>query len=519
MSIITANLDSKKLKLLEIIMKKIKCLLLISLIAAISICVFVGCQDEFVVDREALPYKITYCANGGTLDGKTERYFFVEENVRAIEPSASSSNNILMMPSREGYKLIGWIKGKVDENGEPVLIEKQEYSVDGGVWMNFEGAITEAEAVDSATGEYKDDTVSHKFYQHDDFSNESIWWDFSKDYVNENLALIAVWEPYNKYIFANRDFSSDSGWEDLSDLTAADFEFGGEVHEKYRSRLHDISSEDFSITDSDINGSFKIDRAGYTPIRYYSDASCQNEITFPYIANSEDKVTVIYYKDIKGQYTVINEKGNPADNFMNAVLKNEDIYVDVNIDMNGKTNSLTAAKYTGTILGNFHVIDNLTSQVSQSYVGTRTENTYGGLFDELDGANISNLTINCSLVFYIAVDPADPRNGKPLDAMCEVGAFCKSMKNTTLKNVDFTIHYIVDRSEVAIGAVLNQDTGLLEDVNGPNDYKVEVKVSEWTAKEKGKEECSIIECDYEVREMTDEEKGSFYENIHKDSTN
>lgn len=468
-------------------MKKIKCLLMVSLIVILAMGVFTACTEAGDVDREVYPHLVTYCANGGDLNGKTERYLYMQDEVHAIEPS-SSDTAMVRQPTYAGYKFLGWAKGKVDENGNPVLLDSPKYRLDGGVWMTDDGAVT-AEVAKS------DSSSVLKYY---DYDAEDLW-DFNNDIVTENVVLVAVWGEYSKFIFANKD---GDAWEDLSDLVAGNVGESDPRYEGYQARLYDVTgSSGTKISIADITNAYAKQFANRTAIRYYADPDMTKQV----VGNKYEvtsTITVVYCLDIEGDYTIVTS----ASDFKNALTDNENIYLDANLDMSATVLSMDFRTYTGSIEGANHKLtcfakteDDTWKTISQAACAQGEQNTYGAFLGALSNSTISNLNIEMTVTFQICVNP-DPEGdskqgevGTERDAKCYLGFFAKSMSGCTLKNVNVSVEYEITRSTYI--KTTEYVDGKPTDIYEENAFEVDVIVGDWQAIESADnvigDDCSI----------------------------
>lgn len=102
-------------------MKKIKVLALI-FIAAFALAM-VGCGEHNGVPED-YTVKVTYCFNGGSMSGYTDRTeldVYYKQGSLIAEPEKSTSE--LPAPTRIGYSIGGWYVAETDEEGEVVRDE------------------------------------------------------------------------------------------------------------------------------------------------------------------------------------------------------------------------------------------------------------------------------------------------------------------------------------------------------------------------------------------------------------
>ena len=82
-------------------MNKLKHLIIVALIAMLSCGVAVGCTTDSSIPADQ-PHKVVFCANGGEMGGKAERYFNFADKA-PINPIAE--------PTRKHYVFKGWAHG------------------------------------------------------------------------------------------------------------------------------------------------------------------------------------------------------------------------------------------------------------------------------------------------------------------------------------------------------------------------------------------------------------------------
>ncbi len=442
-------------------MKKVKYLLFLMLAVILSVGVLAGCSVDTDVDLSG-KFKVIYCGNGGELNANPERVFMIGEGRRAFNPEYGDP---LGQAVRPGYKFAGWAKGKLDENGKPVLTENpMTDDLDGGVYINKFGAIRESLVYLDTTG-----TVEHGYY---DYDRNSLW-DFGKETVTEDMCLIAVWERYNKYLIAEKNDNGE--WENYDDLLSDEFEVGsGAVYEKYEDRLYDVqNNRGRQIGEDEMNNSFKERVPGHTVLNYYKDPECTQVITLPYVTS--DKVNVIYYKEIEGAYDLV---GN-VKAFRSAFAGNRNIYILNDIDFTKEILNFGNVVYNGEIKGNGYTLKGIEVKNVQRIAALGAKNSYGGLFGKLINTKISDLTINMKTSFQIAVNPEG--NGSANDEICYLGLVASLMDGCVVNNVDINVEYEITRSLVddVENAYYDKELNQYVYPQIKNDFAVDVEVSDW----------------------------------------
>ena len=462
---------------------------MVSLIAMLAMGILAGCTvgAKIKIPAEA-EYLVTYCGNGGTINKKVERYMYMQKDAHAFNPGAENSKVAPVVNSV--YRFVSWKVCKMDENGKPVLRDDPISYTDGGVWVTDNGA---GDAIaESDKSNYKN--VVHKYYDYEDTD-----WVFGRDRITENVILVAVWADYNKFIIA--DYNNGE-WENLDVLTDDSFTFESNVYEQYADRLvNAVTDGGTKISDVAVRASYNAARQNSTALKFYYDKECENEMVFPIPADK--LVTVVYYKEIEGIYDL----GGSAKGFTDAVASNNNIYLLNDIDLGKYTVSDTV--YGGIIKGNGFTLSGGKTEITQvHWTGTtRLGNTYGGIFGELDGATIYDVTINTTITFVIAVDPdaAFESQGSDVDRECYVGIFAKSMNNCTLSNVTINAEYEKTRTE-SYQSYFDENN---EWIHGyfPNTYDVTVHFAGWQAVDSGNNTI-VDDCAVNFAEKGDEQEGN-----------
>ena len=459
-------------------MKKLKLLLTLAVVAILAAGVLVGCTTQFEIDPNETPHKVTYCSNGGTIEKKTELYFYHPEGGLINEPT---TDGIVENAVRVGYSLVGWAKADVNPDGTPVLLDEPLYPHDGGVWMSQDGAISEDQFAEAGKLGY---TLEKKYYSYD----ERNLFDFSGAYATEDVVLVAVWGMYNRFMVVDKDENGD--WVDFSELYAVN---GDEVTnivttdeailEKYKGNLTDISNATGVINRKQlVDNVYNVVREGYTAIRYFLDEACTVELTFPYTATKP--LTPIYYTELEGEYSIVTN----AKQFSDAVKADANIYLLNDIDFDGATVD-NSRKYTAIFDGNNKKLTNISVTVQQTVCKEGAQNVYGGLFGTVDGATIKNVEIDIAVTFEIGVDPAEGNygmytpfedQGTERDAVCYVGMLAGALKGEySISGVTINAAYAITRSIIDGDMVFDDESGDWITDMFENEYEVTVNFADW----------------------------------------
>jgi uncharacterized repeat protein (TIGR02543 family) len=385
--------------------------------------------------------KVIYDALGGTINSREIRETFYMKNSYAFKPAGTT--NMLIEPVKDGYILAGWYTDKED--------------------------------IKDASG----NITGYSFKAEDR-------WDFDEDRVQGDMTLYARWIPQGKvdYVDAStdevkfsKDITGDSSVQKLSSAAEMLIAKQGHTFEGYYSDKactipYDFSeythqalipsneevyaqlqkefpnyikkvkyekpSEDEVNPEEDTSDLF-INELGYEittddekareMIRKRKDEIYEEAIEY-YLENASAKV--VYLKYSEGSYVRVtsvddlktggkvwfsglDKSGNPVDGY---TISNDLDFKGVSVAM--------SEKFTGKILGNGFSLKNITLVINSKKIDTDTSKSLG-LFHELDGAYIENLTFE-NMTVKLNVNSGIPVTAAPLAVQA---------RNTQLKNVRF----------------------------------------------------------------------------------
>ncbi|TAH69522.1 MAG: hypothetical protein EWM47_06805 [Anaerolineaceae bacterium] len=423
--------------------KKLHRMMAITIILASSLILSACGVKDKVADPSGWGYDciVTYDALGGTVNSREVRETYYMKNSYVFKPSGST--NMLIEPVKDGFILVGWYTAKED--------------------------------IKDANG----NITGHSFKAEDR-------WDFDEDRVQDDMTLYARWVPQGKvdYVDASNDevmfsknITEESAVQKLSSavemlISKSGYSFEGYYSDKALTVPYDFTEyahvalipsneeiykelqkefpdyikevkyvepeEDEETSDKDTSDLF-INKLGYEittedeavrrSIRKYKDELYENAVSY-YVTNASSKV--IYLKYIEGSYVQIskvddlksggkvwfsglNKLGNPVEGY---ILTNDIDFKGVSVTM--------ADTFSGKIIGNGHSLKNITINVSSKKIDNDTSKSVG-LFNELDGAYIENLTID-NMTVKLNVKSEIP---------VSVGSLAVKANNTELKNVHF----------------------------------------------------------------------------------
>jgi hypothetical protein len=315
------------------------------IIILLSMLVFSSCgnpsQDVNRLIKEGYVLQVEFDANGGTIGNYTSRLIRCQENSLILAPGDASIPSAVKV----GYTLDGWYTYSIDDTGNIVYENK---------------------------------------------------WDFQKDYVVEDLKLIAKWVSYYqvKY-FYGEDFASSSTFLELP------------------------SEDDLVTTPSTYY------LAGNTIIGYYLDQEMTIPFTFEQKVSAypitDDKIIAIYVKMLEGKYNLIYNASQ-----LSKINASANYYLMNDIDMKSSAISIPST-YAGIFDGNNHTLSNITIDKVQK------GDDYFALFTRLNNATIKNITFD-NLTYNLELG-----GKKSQVALISAKVTSSTLENITLKNSTLNI--------------------------------------------------------------------------------
>ena len=134
----------------------------------------------------------------------------------------------------------------------------------------------------------------------------------------------------------------------------------------------DDNGQTVSVGKYEVSGGEKFDdwrnfaknRAGYTPLGYYSDSACTTpwDASFTHPGMDEDLDVPVYVNYMKGTWTFVDS----LDTLKKALSSGENVYLTADVDCSGET--LTFSNYSGEFNGNGFTVSNFTVSKSGSAI-------------------------------------------------------------------------------------------------------------------------------------------------------
>ena len=271
---------------------------------------------------------------------------------------------------------------------------KITYELEGGQYMNCELPILQYYDFQEGTSNliYDPTTLSGESVKREgykftgwfktksgsgDSTTYSDKWDFESDKVGKDgVTLYAGWEFKVKYTY-NVCYVDDNGNKVvLGSYSVKE----GEVFDDYMSM-------------------FANDRLGYTPYTdtvdeilckgYYFDPEFTQPVEGVGHPGGESDLAIdVYPKYIKGEYAIVRKASDLT------LAKSDNIYLDADIDLGGKTLSFDTYKKVfegnGHTISNFNLVYNL-NNLQPNFENGTSNAVYINLFKELNGATLRNV--------------------------------------------------------------------------------------------------------------------------------
>lgn len=418
---------------------------IIPIIIILAATLFLSSCD--VTDKAADPSEwgynctVTYDALGGTVNSREIRETYYMKNSYIFEPSGST--NMLIQPIKDGSILAGWYTAKED-------IKDANGNITGYSFASEDRWDFDEDRVQDDMTLYAR-WISQGKVEYVDASNDKVM--FSKNITEESA--IQELSRAVEILIAKTSYTFDGYYSDKSLTIPYNFEeythtslipLDEEIYEQLHMRFpNDIikveytpPAEDEVKPEEDTSDLF-INKLGYDiistdkevrqAIRKYKDELYEKAINY-YKENTSSKV--IYLKYSEGNYvrlTNADDLKTSGKIWFSEVDKSGyaiDGYTLANdIDFKGLTVSM-AETFSGKILGNGFSLKNITFVINSKRIDKDTSKSLG-LFKELDGAYIENLTIDNMTV------KLNVKSGIPVT----VGTIAIEANNTQLKNVSF----------------------------------------------------------------------------------
>lgn len=321
--------------------KKI-CLLAVMLVILATILTACQLNDTLddKLDKYNLKAKITYYANGGTVNGNNaldSAELYYKEGDKVFNAGIDEKTDGTFSVTRENYSFIGWYYPQ--KNG------------DGSLKYNAKTNLVElGEAFDF------------------------------KNYVaksGDEIELYAKWAKNQsiKYVLASETLIDNKlVYEDSNKNTITKYAYrkiADDEDENEYENAYVIKSEDFGIYEyvsergkDPLGGTAK----NYTFVGYYSDAECKTPVKWPIYRTDAEEDIVVYAKYLPSEWTVIKTRDEFAKIFTKTnadsnLTNNGKYYIKDDIDgMGTKIAIKSNTSFKGVIYGNGFTVSNFTFQ-------------------------------------------------------------------------------------------------------------------------------------------------------------
>lgn len=325
-------------------------LLAVIMAGVLSACTTVD-REQQIIDAGYI-HEVTYDANGGTFDSRSDvqyEYVRVQENSLTVEPgyrpAGAGELNIISVPTRTGYDLLGWQQVLFDDEGNETGLSEE-------------------------------------------------YWDFKADRVTGNITLRADWAQRGELAF-NITVNGE--------VITFDTTFRISAGESFLSNLYDADSTGgYTLREDYVKSNVQTQTADsqtYTLLKFYLDAELTQPLTtenavFP---DGEERLD-LYAEYLVGNFSVLSDRNVAG---TRSLRSNSNWYLVTDLDFSGGDGSPAQwdalSSFTGTIYGNGHSI---TGIEFRSLVDSRNHDTYRSIFGTMQG-RVEDLTLeDISLVVY-----------------------------------------------------------------------------------------------------------------------
>ena len=338
--------------ILQTIKRRWKLLLLLFAVMC-SACVFAACGEDDPTPQElGYTVQVVYDANGGSFTQTSDtpnRYVFYKPGSPIIRPAYNNGVNALTVPTMAGYHLAEWYPAVLDDEGEPLKNEADQFVDESGASI-FEGEP----------------------------------WDFEQKLPKEGLEklyLVASWD--DNYVFTI-DVGDEARAEGVDNYVDNGYETEGNVFVPYSLPSWPGHSIRYFTTED----GRKIYKA--------------EEFTEFYLSEQTPSVTV-KVEWLEGTWNVLS---SPED--FEDIDSYTDLWLDTDIDMAG--GDISFAGFNGEFNGNGHTISNAIVSDATS-LGNIPEN-FGVFSFSGDGfmhdVRFENVTYNVSIGLGITTADKEP---------------------------------------------------------------------------------------------------------------
>jgi len=354
----------------------------------VSLGLFASCSyesQEEAKKEEGYVYCVTYDAGGGYFGANVSRtYTLVKPGSLTPAPGYKDANQSgVIIPSRRNHQLIAedsdnclntrsWYLAETDENGEII------YEVEG----------------DKKTPKLKSD----------------IPWDFTKDKVNSDITLVAMWEEVYTFVLYVTT-TNDKGEEVLESLGKTYLSYpGGSIT---KSLYHDLESEHPYRAD---NIKVKVTGKDYTLLGLYLDKELTVPYSFDYVhpGSRDEQITEkdeegntvtktvqtnevkIYADYLVGKYEFITNENKSALSTDSKWYLLEDVEYYTADVLTGETVQATWEKldeFNGEIYGNGYSLKGVKIS-SQPIKGTSMHSMFGTINGVIEDVTFIDFTLN-----------------------------------------------------------------------------------------------------------------------------
>jgi len=364
--------------------------------------------------------KVCIYYNGGENRNFTYIEYFVKNSLNEkgetvyyrLPIPSSLSSPVIEIPNKTGYRFYGWYQVNFDafdtreeeiwteyitadgeKKREPVLNVNKEPAVQEVPYLVKGDEIYDPNRM-LTLRDYENETESG-------YSGEKLFigpWNFDFDKVDKDICLIALWEPERYYVIVPP--------ENKSDL------FDDENYRKQKGALEFGNILANGALQRPTIGRVIPEKAGFQMEDFYLDRACTVRVPFDSKGNYYPRAEMIKSADGTEKFKVFpiytkwidkNFKKISRASELSNISQTGKYYIMDDLDFVNRTLSV-ADVFRGEIRGNKHVWSNLNITINENRPSVGM-NTYGGIFKELSGAKIRDITFKNLNITFVRLNP------------------------------------------------------------------------------------------------------------------
>lgn len=325
-------------------------LLAVSMAGVLCACTTIDREQQII--EAGYIHEVTYDANGGSFDSRSNvqyEYVRVRENSLTVEPgyrpAGAGELDIISVPTRSGYDLLGWQQVLFDEEGNETGVSEE-------------------------------------------------YWDFITDRVTGDIILRADWAQRGELTF---NITVDG------EVVTFDTTFRVSPGTSYLGNIYDTDETGgYTLREDYVKNNVQTQSADgqtYTLLRFYLDAALTQPLTVENAVFPEGEERLDLYADyLVGNFTVLSDRNVTG---TSGLRSSSSWYLVTDLDFSGGDGTPAQwdalSSFSGTIYGNGHSI---TGIEFRSRVDSRNTDIYRSIFGTMRG-RVEDLTLeDISLTVY-----------------------------------------------------------------------------------------------------------------------